>query len=224
MYDQQPYSLEHCLSGLAQAISGHDKVSALFWMMRSDDTGKGAGLALAHRLMDIAKAQGHVPAQRLMANSLTGRTFGDSSISFWSRSSSNEFGSSRRVEIAARGVNCLPADASPKTMGLPMLIRSSLNHEAVIVSAEGHFAQYVVKTLERLGTNFTPAKGEWSGAGNCVWAGAAGATKGPGTFAGGVRPRIPPGAQLHLAARTRTQQRQRENDLQTGPGTRHFRR
>lgn len=67
MYDQQPYSLKHCLSGLAQAISGHDKVSALFWMMRSDDTGKGAGLALAHRLMDIAKARGHAPAQRLMA-------------------------------------------------------------------------------------------------------------------------------------------------------------
>lgn len=39
----------------------------MFWMMRADDTGKGAGLALAHRLMDIANARNHGPAQRLMA-------------------------------------------------------------------------------------------------------------------------------------------------------------
>lgn len=68
LYDQQPYALDHCLSALAQAVEDQDKIGALFWILKGCDAGKGSGLALANCLHEIAVAQNHEPAARLMKN------------------------------------------------------------------------------------------------------------------------------------------------------------
>lgn len=67
LYAQSPYSLERCLSGVAEAIEVRDKIGAIFWVSITD-LSKGAGLALANRLHDIAISRNHAPAVRLMKN------------------------------------------------------------------------------------------------------------------------------------------------------------
>jgi len=68
LYNQQTYSLDECLASIVKSIEKQDKVSALFWMMKAEESGKGTGLALAHRFYDIAVSQSHSQAMRLMRN------------------------------------------------------------------------------------------------------------------------------------------------------------
>ncbi len=68
LYDQEAYSIGHCLSSIASAIDDQDMVSALFWVMKADELGKDAGPILADRLYEIALARNHGPALRLMTN------------------------------------------------------------------------------------------------------------------------------------------------------------
>jgi len=67
-YDQQRYSLEHCLNSMAQSIEMQDKVNSLFWLMKADESGANAGMHIARRLLAIATRQNHHPAQRLIQN------------------------------------------------------------------------------------------------------------------------------------------------------------
>lgn len=68
LYDLQPYALEHCLTGISEAIEQQDRVAALSWMMRAGRAGKDVWITVAHLLHVIAKARGHEPAQRLVAH------------------------------------------------------------------------------------------------------------------------------------------------------------
>lgn len=66
LYDQQTYPLDHCLSALTRAVENQDKVGAMFWMIKGCDAGKGAGLALANLLLEIALHRNHGPVVRMM--------------------------------------------------------------------------------------------------------------------------------------------------------------
>lgn len=67
-YDRNKYSLDHCLNSMEGAINAQSKVGALFWVMKADESGKGAGLHIAQRLLAIATRHEHAPAKRLMQN------------------------------------------------------------------------------------------------------------------------------------------------------------
>lgn len=67
-YDQNKYSLDHCLDSMEAAINNQKKVGTLFWVMKADESGKGAGLHIAQRLLAIAARHEHAPAKRLMQN------------------------------------------------------------------------------------------------------------------------------------------------------------
>lgn len=67
-YDQNKYSLDHCLDSMEATINAQNKVGTLFWVMKADESGKGAGLHIAQRLLAIAARHEHAPAQRLMQN------------------------------------------------------------------------------------------------------------------------------------------------------------
>lgn len=68
LYDSQKYTLNHCLSELTKGIEDQDKITALFWLMKADESGKGASLALAQKLHELGIARNHAPAVRLMQN------------------------------------------------------------------------------------------------------------------------------------------------------------
>ncbi|MDD5384553.1 MAG: SWIM zinc finger family protein [Gallionella sp.] len=67
-YAPQSCSIGHCLNSMEQAINDQSKVAAMFWMMKADESGKGAGLHIAQHLLAIATRHHHAPAQRLMQN------------------------------------------------------------------------------------------------------------------------------------------------------------
>ena len=68
LYDTTLYSMDQSLSELCKAIDGQDRIAALFWMNKAGDAGKGASLAIAHRLLHLAVTRNHEPAIRLMQN------------------------------------------------------------------------------------------------------------------------------------------------------------
>lgn len=53
---------------MEQSINAEDKVNALFWLMRAEESGDGVGIHIAQRLLAIATRQNHTPALRLMQN------------------------------------------------------------------------------------------------------------------------------------------------------------
>lgn len=65
LYDTKIYTMGHCLSQMIKSIDDQDKVSSLFWMRKADEAGKGASLAIANRLLDLAETRNHEPAIRL---------------------------------------------------------------------------------------------------------------------------------------------------------------
>jgi hypothetical protein len=67
-YERNKYSLDPCLNSMEAAINDQNKVAAMFWVMKADESGKGAGLHIAQRLLAIAARHEHAPAQRLMRN------------------------------------------------------------------------------------------------------------------------------------------------------------
>lgn len=67
-YDKQRYSLQHCLNSMEQSIHAEDKVSALFWLMKAEESGEVVGIHIAQRLLAIATRQNYTPALRLMQN------------------------------------------------------------------------------------------------------------------------------------------------------------
>jgi hypothetical protein len=65
-YDLQPYSLQHCLNQLKDAIKHKDKANALYWVMRAHECGNKAGGIIAILLLEIAVSNDCHPAIRLM--------------------------------------------------------------------------------------------------------------------------------------------------------------
>lgn len=68
LYDKTPYPLEHCLTGISEAVEQQNRISSLQWMMQAEGAGKDVWITVAHLLHVIAKSRGHEPAQRLLKN------------------------------------------------------------------------------------------------------------------------------------------------------------
>lgn len=61
-------SVEECLLGIERAIENQDRVDALYWVMRADQTGVKCGRQVADTLLRSALMRNHLPAVRLMRN------------------------------------------------------------------------------------------------------------------------------------------------------------
>lgn len=68
LYDHEARNTAECLDQLEVAIGNADQVSALFWTLKTHDSGPKAGLIIAERLYQIAQHRNHGPAMRLMKN------------------------------------------------------------------------------------------------------------------------------------------------------------
>lgn len=68
LYDTNRYNLDHCLLSMEKAIDSQDKIAALFWMNKADESRDDASLAIAHRLLEIGVIRKHSAAIRLTKN------------------------------------------------------------------------------------------------------------------------------------------------------------